>query len=81
MGWKIQYNSITSWICSNMEMESHILFWERLISAEERTLCCLNLFFVNVGVVTTLKINCKAQGKGKGLREGLGKASLEIKSS
>ena len=63
--WNGKYRNITSWICSNMEMESHIL-GTRLISAEERTLNLLSLFFVNVTVVTTLKINCKAQGKGKG---------------
>ena len=45
-----------------------VTFRERLISAEERTLYfyCLNLFSVNVNVVTALKINCKAHGKEKG---------------
>ena len=59
MGWKIQYNSITSWICSN-------IIWTWRVSPILGTpdprgrkstifiIYCLNLFFVHVNVLNVV---------------------------
>ena len=47
-----------------MEMESHILGTPNLRRRKNTIFFVYNLFFVNVDVVTTLKINYVTQGKG-----------------
>ena len=54
------YWMVNTEICSNMDGDGVIIFWEDASSPrkKEHYIYSLNLFVVNVNVVTILKINC-----------------------